>query len=534
INKGGNTAIWGNITFISESPMAEGLIYVGTDDGLVQVTENGGKSWRKIERFKGVPEMTYVSSIHASLSDPNTAYASFDNHQMGDFKPYLLKTTDKGNSWVSIAGNLPPNGPVLCLAQDSVDANLLFAGTEFGVHFTIDGGKTWTQLKAGLPTIAVKDIAIQKRENDLALATFGRGFYILDDYSPLRTVSSAILAEDAHIFPVKDALMYIQASPIGGSGKAWQGDAFFTAENPPFGATFTYYLKESLKTRKQMRKDAEKKSEKDGKLVYPTMDELRAEADEDAPAILFTMKDESGNVVRRLTGANSEGINRLTWDLRMMSPDPVTRAGENVAGRGSWLAMPGKYSVTMSKRVDGVESVLAGPVDFKCVVLGSPSIPTNRPELAAFERKAAGLQRAAVGALNVLNDVRTRVGALKAALAQTPKSTTDLYQKLLGIERQLTALRRQFTGDEVMGRYNENAPPTLMGWLDAVTQGFWSSTAAPTGTSLKAYDIAADEFTGLYATLRQLVEHDVPAIDAELEHMGAPWTPGRLPDWKKE
>jgi hypothetical protein len=117
---------------------------------------------------------------------------------------------------------------------------------------------------------------------------------------------------------------------------------------------------------------------------------------------------------------------------------------------------------------------------------------------------------------------------------QTPRATTELHQKLLGIEQQLTALRRQFTGDEVMGRYNENAPPTLMGRLDAMTQGFWSSTASPTGTSKKAYDIAADEFTELYASLRQIAEHDVPAVDKELEQMGAPWTPGRLPDWKKE
>ncbi len=534
VNKSGNTALWGNITFISESPKIEGLIFVGTDDGLIQVTEDGGKSWRKTDRFKGVPEMTYVSSVEASVSDANTAYASFDNHQMGDFKPYVLKSTDKGKSWSSISSNLPLNGPVLCIAQDPVDPNMLFIGTEFGVHFTIDGGKTWTQLKAGLPTIAVKEIAIQKRENDLVLATFGRGFYILDDYTPLRTVSSAVLAEDAHLFPVKDAQMYIQATPWGGGGKAWQGDAFFTSDNPPFGATFTYYLRKSLQTRKQMRKELEKKGEKNGNVQYPTLDQLRTEADEDAPAILFTVKDESGNVVRRLTGSNSEGINRLTWDLRMMSPDPVTQGSDDVSSRASWLTMPGKYSVTMSKRVDGVETVLAGPVDFSCEALGTPSLATNRTELAAFEQKAARLQRTAFGALNVINDIRGKVNALKAALMQTPGATPELYQKVLGMSQRLTSLRRSFTGDEVAGRYNENSPQALMGRLDAVTQGFWSSTATPTGTAKKAYDIAADEFTTLYASLRQIVEQELPAVNKELDQMGAPWTPGRLPDWKKE
>jgi len=534
INKHGNTAIWGNLSFISESPKTEGLICVGTDDGLIQITEDGGRTWRKVDRFPSVPEMTYVSSVHASLFDPNVFYASFDNHQMGDFKPYVLRSSDKGKSWKSIAGNLPQNGAVLCIAQDPVDPNLLFVGTEFGVHFTIDGGRTWTQLKAGLPTIAVKEIAIQSRENDLVLGTFGRGFYILDDYTPLRTISSDHLATEAHLFGVKNALMYLQASPLGGGGKAWQGEAFFTSENPPFGATFTYYLKKSLQTKKQMRKDGEKKAEKNAKPDYPTMDQLHVEKDEDAPAILFTIKDESGNTVRRLNGNNSEGINRTTWDLRMMSFDPVTKSGEDVASRGSWLVMPGNYSVTLSKRVEGVETVIAGPEKFSCVPLGTPSIPNDRQVLAAFQKKAARLHRAAFGALNVLNDVRTKVDALKSVLMQTPQASPVLYEKILALQKRLTSLRREFTGDEVYGRFNENGPPTLMGRLDAVTQGFWSSTAAPTGIAKKAYEIAGDQFTAMYASLRQIVEGDVPALQKELDLLGAPWTPGRLPDWKKE
>ena len=534
INKHGNTAFWGNLSFISESPKVEGLIYVGTDDGLIQVTEDGGKNWWKIERFKGVPEMTYVSSVEASLFDPNVVYASFDNHQMGDFKPYVLKSTDKGRTWNSISGNLPEDGAVLCIAQDPVDARMLFVGTEYGIHFTVDGGRTWTQLKAGLPTIAVMEIAIQKRENDLALATFGRGFYILDDYTPLRVVSSEVLSKEGFIFPVKDAPMYIQRMPLGGGGKAWQGDAFFSAENPPFGATFTYYLRKPLETMKKIREEEEKKAGKNAKNEYPSLDTLRAEADEDSPAVLFTVKDESGNVVRRLIGDNSEGINRVTWDLRMMSPDPIVKESKEAEERGSWLAMPGKYTVTMSKRVDGVETVLAGPVEFRCYPLGTSSIPSNRQELLAFEQKASRLQRAVFGALNVLNNSRTRVGALKAALMQTPGASSELYQRLLTLQERLTKLRREFRGDEVASRYNENGPPTLLGYVDAMTQGFWSSTASPTGTEREAYNIAADEFTTLYADLRQIVETDLPKVEKEFDQLGAPWTPGRLPDWKRE
>ena len=534
INKHGNTAFWGNLSYISESPKVEGLIYIGTDDGLIQVTEDGGKTWRKIEKFKNVPEMTYVSSVQASLFNPDVAYASFDNHQMGDFKPYVLKSIDKGSSWNSIASNLPENGAVLCIAQDPVDANMLFVGTEYGIHFTIDGGRTWTQLKAGLPTIAVMEIAIQSRENDLAVATFGRGFYILDDYSPLRAVSSKILSDDAYVFPVKDAPMYIQRIPLGGDGKAWQGDAFFSAENPPFGATFTYYLRKPLETLKKSREESEKKVGKKGEFTYPTMDTLHAEADEDSPAILLTVKDESGNIVRRLKGSNSEGISRVTWDLRLMSPDPISKADDEAANRGSWLAMPGKYSVAMSKRENGVETVIAGPVEFNCVPLGTSSIPSDRKELLAFETKASKLQRAVLGALNVLNDSRARTAALKTALMQTPQASTALYEALQQIELKLTTLHREFSGDEVAGRYNENGPPALLGYVDAMTQGFWSSTASPTGTELKAYDIAADEFSTLYASLRQIVETDLPKIGKELDQLGAPWTPGRLPEWKKE
>jgi hypothetical protein len=196
--------------------------------------------------------------------------------------------------------------------------------------------------------------------------------------------------------------------------------------------------------------------------------------------------------------------------------------------------MPGKYTVTMSKRVDGVETVLAGAVEFNCSPLGMPSIPNDRQQLLTFETKASKLQRAVLGALNVLNDIRSKIGALKMALAQTPRASPALYQNLLAIQGRLTSLYRSFSGDEVAGRYNENGPPTLLGYVDAMTQGFWSSTASPTGTEQKAYDIAADEFTTLYVSLRQIVETDLPTFEKNLDQLGAPWTPGRLPEWKKE
>jgi hypothetical protein len=225
--------------------------------------------------------MAYVSRIITSNHDANTAYVTFNNHQNNDFKPYILKTTDAGRTWTSLSSNLPKNGPVWSIAEDHVNPNLLFAGTEFGVFFSIDGGQKWIQLKGGLPTIAVRDLNIQKRENDLVLGTFGRGIYILDNYTPLRLLKPEMLRQDAAVFPVKDALMYIQSQPLGGRGKSFQGEAFYTADNPPFGATVTWYLKDALKTRKERRQEAEREAERRNAPVgWPTRDQLRAEEEE--------------------------------------------------------------------------------------------------------------------------------------------------------------------------------------------------------------------------------------------------------------
>src|SRR4030095_16162680 len=262
-------------------------IYVGTDDGLIQVTEDGGRNWRKIEKFPGVAYMAYVSRIFASNHEANTVYAAFDNHQNADFKPYLLKSVDAGRSWTEIKGNLPANGPVLAIAEDHVNPNLLFVGTEFGLFFSIDGGQKYVQLKGGLPIISVRDLAIQKRENDLVVGTFGRGIYVLDNYTPLRVLRPEMLKEQAFLFSVKDALMYIQSQPLGGRGKSFQGESFYTADNPPFGATFTWYLKDALKTRKEKRQETEKEAERKGAPVgWPTREQLRAEEEDEAPAIV--------------------------------------------------------------------------------------------------------------------------------------------------------------------------------------------------------------------------------------------------------
>jgi hypothetical protein len=533
VAKNANTAIYGNISYVSESPLKEGLIYVGTDDGLVQVTEDGGKTWKKYETFPGVPERAYTATVLASRHDVNTVYATFDNHKWGDFLPYVLKSTNKGATWTAIQSDLPKTGMALIIVEDPVSKEMLFVGTEFGVFATLNGGKKWIQLKSGLPSIPIRDIAIQERENDLALASFGRGFYILDDYTALRTLTDDLVKKEAHIFPVKDAFTYIERSPLGGGGKGSQGDAHFTADNPPLGATITYYLREGAKTKKKERQDREKDLEKAGKPVpYPTPEQLRAEDDEEAPAVFLIFVDEAGNVVRRVRGNNSAGVQRTTWDLKTPSTRPVSAMSD---GSGSgWFVVPGKYTVTVVLRQDGKERELAGPVAFTAKPLQQPTIPASDPAaLAAFQKNAASLQRAIQAAGEVLRDTKNRVNAMQASMLQTSGNTSALHERSLVVEARLTAIQRAMSGDETISRRNENPPPTIEGRLDAVTSAFWSSTAGPTGTQLKAFDIASEEFAIELSKLKQIVDKDLPAIEKELDALGAPHTPGRMPEWKK-
>ena len=201
IQKNVSTALYDNISSMAESPKKEGLIYVGTDDGLVQVTEDGGKNWHKVDKPAGVPENAYVQRIVASQHDAGTVYVAYENHQNGDFKPYLIKSTDAGKNWVNISGNLPERGGVYAIAEDPVDKNLVFAGTEFGLYFTKIGGEKWTKLNIGLPTTMVRDLTIQKQMDDLVIGTFGRSIYVLDDYTPIRTATNEMMQKEAAHLP---------------------------------------------------------------------------------------------------------------------------------------------------------------------------------------------------------------------------------------------------------------------------------------------------------------------------------------------
>jgi hypothetical protein len=451
-----------------------------------------------------------------------------------------LKTTDAGKTWTSLSATLPKNGPVWAIAEDHVNPNLLFTGTEFGLFFSVDGGQKWIQLKGGLPTIAVRDLNIQKRENDLVVATFGRGIYILDNYTPLRSIKPEMLRQEATVFPVKDALMYIQSQPLGGRGKSFQGERYYTADNPPFGATVTWYLKDALKTKKEKRQESERDAEKKGAPVgWPTGAELRAEEEEEAPAIIVTITDASDNVVRRLTGPVTAGIQRLTWDLRYpaanLSAPPPPEADFDFEPPSGPLVMPGTYKATVAKRVDGVVTQLGPPQQFQVVVEGQENIPpSDQTALVEFQTKAMRLQRAATGATQAANQLKPRLAAIKRAIAETPSLPQRLQEDATALDRRTNEILRALNGDTAARQRNINTPPSINDRIGYVVGAQRMSISRPTQTQIAQYNAAAQDFESVLGQLRQLIEVDLDKLEKQLEAAGAPWTPGRVPEWKNQ
>lgn len=539
-----STSQWGTIVSLEESRLKAGLLYAGTDDGVISVTENDGASWAQVKSFPGVPQYTYVSDLCADRFDENVVYAAFDGVQSDDFKPYIFKSTDKGKSWTSIAGNLPENGSVHTIIQDFKRKELLFAGTEFGVYFTIDDGKNWVQLKSGLPTIAIYDMAIQERESDLVLASFGRGFYILDNYSPLREVAEDLKENEAHIFEIKDALMYVQTS-----NKDNQGDTYYKAPNRDFGATFTYYLKEAPKSKKEIRKEKEKELFKEGKPIpQPTWRELELEGKEEPAHLIFTIYDAENNVVRQITQSPSKGINRLNWDMRYQmatttnvsgSFSPVEgsgRGGRRGGGGGGILVMPGKYKVDMQLWQNGELKKLAGPVEFNCRKLENTALPAaNYSENVQFARQVSKLAIAMQGSNRLLGELTTKVENMKQAIYTTPGASQDLMNRARKLAIQLEELNFKMNGVAAKASSEETPPAqvALNDRLGDITFAHMGSTSGITGTEKMNYEVLKEEFPPVLATLKQIVETEIPALEAELNKIGAPWTPGRLPVWKE-
>jgi len=350
--------------------------------------------------------------------------------------------------------------------------------------------------------------------------------------SPLRSVTAERLDSSAALYPVKDALMYI---PSGARHKGSQGETFFTAPNPPFGATFTYYLKESVKSKRELRKEAEKEAEKAGNPpAIPSVDALRQEAEETAPRLLFTITDASGGMVRTMTAPAKAGLQRITWDLRYADPSPVRdESGPNKSS--GMLVMPGTYSVSMAKEVDGMTTPLAGPVQFVVKPLDHSTFAAkDKQALAAFQQKVGRLQRAVLGAQRVLGDISRQLKFIKGALETTADATGQMLKDRQSLEDRVDALQRAFNGDRIMTERNMNQPPSLVGRLMDLSYNLSSATSAPTGAHLEGYRIVAELFAPMLDQLRAINDVEMKQLEGQLEAIKAPHTPGRVPRWDKE
>jgi len=525
-------SMYGTITSLSESPVVEGLLYAGTDDGLIQVSEDGGENWRAIDRLPGVTDQFFVNDIKADLHDADTVYVVVDDHKSGDFQPYIYKSSNRGGGWERISETLPERHLVWRLVQDHVNPNLLFAATEFGVFFTIDGGGRWTKLSGAAPTIAFRDLVIHTRENDLVGATFGRGFWILDDYTPLRNITEQQLKEGTLLFPVKDAWWYLPRRPLGDfdvGNKGSQGDSYFVAPNPPFGAVFSYYLSEDLKTDKEARREREKEiAAEGGDTPFPDWDVIRAEDHEEAPAMVFTVRNSEGNLVRRIEGPATAGFHRVAWDLRYPETSPWQREPEEggFTPQGP-LATPGEYTVSLASKVLGQFTDLGQQQTFRVLPLRERGLKGADPaNMVAFSLELDKLRRDVAGAESAIAELLTEIDAIKSALARS-RAAPDLHHRAEAIRQDLLDLQLRLSGDPNRQLFNEGGPVPVTRRLEVAYYGTAFSTYGPTPSHRRSLEIGGAAFDPISTELAEINDQRMPALRDLLDQVGVPWTPGR-------
>jgi hypothetical protein len=433
-------------------------------------------------------------------------------------------------------GDLPDREVAYALIQDHVKPGLLFLGTEFGLYVTLDEGMHWHRLKGGFPTIQVRDLEIQRDWNDLAVATFGRGFYILDDYTPLRQLTEEVLAgEEAILFPAREALLYVEQSDRVGD----RGQGFWTTSNPPYGAVFTYWLREGLKTRRELRIEAEQEArESETDEPVASLAELREEDLEVEPTVFLVVRDDQGSLVRRVKATREAGLQRVAWDLRWppAAPTDLTPADDllpwETPERGP-LALPGVYTAALEAMVGEDWQALAGPVDFAVVPLDLATLtPENEAAVMAFREQVRELRRAILGASRSIEEADRRVAHLRQALVDTPEAEVALLAELEALKQELDGIRLAFEGDRTKAERNVFTPPSLVERVERIASDQWYTTQAPTTTHEQAYAWASEAYEVELGRLQALFA-DLESLEERAEAAGAPWTPGRIPGSKR-
>lgn len=519
---------YATITDVSESPVVEGLLYVGTDDGLIQVSEDGGQTWRRAGEPPNLPPRAFVNDVEASRHDGDVVFLAADDHKSGDYAPYLFRSADRGRTWTSIVGDLPTDTIIWSIEQDHVQPDLLFLGAERAVHVSLDGGRHWHRFTKDVPTIAFRDLAIQRRDDDLIAGSFGRGIYVLDDYSPLRELTEEHLAQPAALFPVRDAWWYAPYQPMQGPGQPTLGTTAFQASNPPFGATISYHLADEIHSAKAARRADEKKLAAENSAVeFPGWDRLWTEHLEAGPAVVLMIRDSEGNPVRTVPAETKAGLHRTTWDLRRPAPDPVDL--EDPAFKAPWerdplgpLVPPGVYTVELVRLDPNGLEPLDGPRSFE--VKAVPALTGETGDTESFRRMTADLARRADGAAKRIDGAKDRIKHLRAGILATP-GADGLLADLETVNHRLEELDNRLDGDQIRHRLQEPATPSIRELVGRVVWMHWGTTGEPTATQRDSIARAATEFEPLAAELERLIETDLAALTTALDELGGPWTP---------
>jgi photosystem II stability/assembly factor-like uncharacterized protein len=533
VQKNTSTSIFGQSTSIAESRLNEDILYVGTDDGLVQITNDGGKNWVKVDNIPGSPKMSYVPQVICSWHDQNVAYVVFNHHRYGDFKPYAYKTKDGGKTWTSITGDLPSRGSIYTIAEDHVNPNLLFIGTDFGLFTTLDGGVKWSQLKNNFPTIAVKDLEIQRRENDLVIATFGRGFYVLDDYSILRSLANPDNQKNK-IFPVKDAWLFNESNPLGNDANdifGTQGDSYYVGQNPPIGAVIRFSVGEIPQSIKQKRKKAEKEMIEKGTLKgYPSLDSFELEDQEILPFYFLTFYDGQGQIIRKEQISVSPGINTFLWDGRVMPTHTLQATGGRRRG-GGLPVLPGKYSVDISYFDGNKAAIVSNKQSFEIKSLGWATMPAKDVAgLKSFADESAKIAKIVNGSDEYLRHLSNKQKLLKSALLLLPNADMNLNAKLNEIELHIHKLNTSINGNSSLNSRQFETLPGLRQRLSSAMGSIYGHNSDVPMTQKKSLDLVKKQFKPIYDDIVK-VDKSLTEIQNQLKGIGLPALAPELPKW---
>ncbi len=508
---------YNTITSLSESPIKKGLLYVGTDDGFIQITKDGGKNWKKIPVTNlGLPSRSFVNDIKADIHDENVVYVVLDNHKEGDFNPYLFKSEDQGNTWIPITNNLPKRTLLWRIVQDHIDKELFFLATEFGVYTSLNNCKSWQKLN-GTPNMGFRDLVIQKRENDLVAASFGRGIYILDDYSPLRNFSNEILKNKGHLFPIKDGKWFIQRSNLGNTGAD-----YYIAENPKYGVTMTYHLSNNYETKSDKRKKREKRlNQKFLDVPFPGYTNLDEEKNEIPAYIKISIEDENGNVIRHLKERASKGTHRITWDLRHMYKGSLSdlKNGSNLRGP---IVKPGNYSASLYLIENGSTTKLGQERNFNLKPIYQSTLKgTSFDEYNKYIDDFFKVYNDTESTQHKLKTVGKKIKSLKIAIDNTPRKTDELVLDFYNLKNSFLSLKRKALGNESKMEIGEKNPPSLINRIRVAGQGL-SSSYGPTKLHLKSLDMARKINQEINSLLDILISKEVNSLENKIKISDGP------------